>query len=192
MKKSFSLVVMLLAATYVMSQESTAGGRIFKPFKVDVAAGFGLPLGGNGIKGGGIFAIEPKYGITDHFALGLRMEVAALARVTDTNPNNTTGDVQANGSFTLAGDYLFTTNKFRPFLGAGVGMYQVAATPFNSNTTADNIQTDNKTGFLIRGGFEAGHFRFGVEYNIVGATSFSAHNNYIGFKLGGFFGGGRR
>lgn len=191
MKKSLSLIVMLLAASYAMSQENTGTARIFKPFKVDVAAGFGLPLGGNGAKGGALFAVEPKFGLSDKFVVGLRMELAALARVTDTDPNNTSGEAQGNGSFTLTGDYLFTTNSFRPFLGAGVGMYQVAAATIVSGTTSDEIETANKAGFMIRGGFETGHFRFGVEYNIVGSTSFSSHNDYIGFKIGGFFGGGR-
>gem|GEM_PF-4978785 len=43
---------------------------------------------------------------------------------------------------------------------------------------------------MFRGGFEAGHFRFGIEYNLVGSTNFSPKNNYISFKVGCFSGAG--
>jgi hypothetical protein len=39
---------------------------------------------------------------------------------------------------------------------------------------------------MLRGGFEFGHFRAGLEYNIIGER-----NNYLGIKLGVCFGGGR-
>jgi hypothetical protein len=192
MKKITLCAALILVAAGVFAQSDSAmttSGRIFKPFKVDVSAGFALPLGGNGSKGGALFAVEPKYAIMDKFAIGLRLEIAALARVTNADPNNTAGDAQGNGSYLLTGDYYFSNQKFRPFFGAGGGVYSVAAASFD---TPDDVKTATKSGFMIRGGFETGHFRFGIEYNIVGQTDFSANNDYIGFKVGGFFGGGRK
>ncbi len=194
MKKITLCAALIMVAAGVFAQADSAvatTGRIFKPFKVDVSAGFGLPLGGNGSKGGGLFAVEPKYAIMDKFAIGLRLEIAALARVTDPNAD-VAGDAQANGSYLLTGDYFFSNQKFRPFIGAGGGVYTIAVAPISSSTGNEDVLTGTKSGFMIRGGFETGHFRFGIEYNIVGQTEFSANNDYIGFKVGGFFGGGRK
>jgi hypothetical protein len=58
---------------------------------LDLSAGFALPVGSGGANGGGVFAIKPKYALTDQFVLGLRMEGAALARNITTDWSN---DVQ--------------------------------------------------------------------------------------------------
>jgi len=187
MKKTITFAAFIAAAIFTHAQ--TDQTRIYKPFKVDVSAGFALPLGGSGSKAGGLFAVEPKYAVSEAFALGLRMEAAALARVTIINNVEYTGDVQGNASYLLTGDFYFSNENFRPFAGVGTGAYTIASSDINN--VPEIIPTDTKYGFMIRGGFETGHFRFGVEYNIVGSTDFSPHNNYIGFKVGGFFGGGK-
>lgn len=168
--------------------------RIFKPFKVDASLGFALPLsGGNGSKGGVLFAIEPKYAVIEQISIGLRFEGAIMARAVIDNGNEVIGEAQANGSYLLTGDYYFNNNNFRPFLGAGAGLFNIAGAAVNSNDPLEeeDVYTDSNFGFMLRGGFEAGHFRLGIEYNIAGKTSFSPNNDYLGFKLGVCFGGGR-
>jgi len=53
---------------------------------------------------------------------------------------------------------------------------------------------------MLRGGFEAGKFRFTAEYNIIGKTELEdlegdviadIPNSYLGISVGMFFGGGR-
>lgn len=192
MKKSILLAVVFLTAAQVFGQD--ASERIFKPFKVDVSAGFALPLsGGNGAKGGLLFAIEPKYAVVEKLAVGIRFEGAIMARAVVDNGMEVIGEAQANGSYLLTGDYYFNNNSFRPFLGGGVGLFKVAGAAVNSNDPLqeEDVYTENNFGGMIRGGFEAGHFRFGIEYNIAGKTSFSPNNDYLGFKLGVCLGGGR-
>jgi outer membrane protein X len=192
MKKVLFILSIFLAATAAIAQTDSA--RIFKPFKVDVSVGFALPLGGSSAtKVGFLFVVEPKYAVAEQFAIGLRLEVALMARGTVINGNEFEGNVQGNGSYLATGDYYFNNNRFRPFIGAGAGLYQIGAADFNSQdpTLPTNIPTDNKFGFMFRGGFEAGHFRLGVEYNAVGKSQYSEHNSYIGFKLGTCIGGGR-
>jgi hypothetical protein len=192
MKKSMLLAIVLLTTAHVFGQEGT--DRIFKPFKVDVSAGFALPLsGGNGAKGGLLFAVEPKYAVAEQFAIGIRFEGAIMARAVIDNGTEVIGEAQANGSYLLTGDYYFNNNNFRPFLGAGVGLFSVAGAAVNSSNPVqeEDVYTENNFGAMIRGGFEAGHFRFGIEYNIAGKTSFSPNNDYLGFKLGVCLGGGR-
>lgn len=192
MKKVIVILSIFLAATAAIAQSDSA--RIFKPFKVDVSVGFALPLGGSSAtKVGFLFVIEPKYAVADQFTIGLRLELAAMARGTVINGYDFTGDVQGNGSYLATGDYYFNNNKFRPFIGAGAGLYQIGTANYNSINPSypTNIPTDNKFGFMFRGGFEAGHFRLGIEYNAVGKSQYSEHNSYIGFKVGTCFGGGR-
>jgi outer membrane protein X len=167
--------------------------RIFKPFKVDVSVGFAMPMGGgSGARGGVLFAIEPKYAVVEQLALGIRLESALMARAIVDNGVDLEGDIQANGSYLLTGDYYLNNNNFRPFFGAGAGLYIISAASTTDDLIDDNIAfRANKFGAMLRAGFEASHFRLGIEYNIVGKTNFSANNNYLGFKLGICIGGGR-
>jgi outer membrane protein W len=188
-------MTIFLVLIFAASQAQEESLRIFKPFKVDVSVGFALPLGGGSAstKAGALLALEPKYAVADKFALGLRLELAAMARAyVDINGNTASGDGSANGSIALTGDYYFTNNMFRPFIGAGVGNYTIAYANVTSGNGPNDLGSDHRFGFLVRTGFELRHFRVGVEYNIVGSTNISPNNNYIGFKIGGFFGGGRR
>ena len=149
-----------------------------------------------------MFAIEPKYAVMDALSLGLRMEAAVMARGYDLN--NTTGDasvdVKAAASYVLTGDYYFSSNTVRPFAGAGVGLFSLAAA--SADETNGGVATaKSKFGGLLRVGAEISHFRVGIEYNLVGKTDLkdasnatigSSKNSYIGIKIGGVIGGGRK
>jgi outer membrane protein X len=181
MKKVLFSALLLGITILVNAQETT-----FKPFKFDIAFGYAVP-GGSGSKGGVIFAMEPKYALNDYITVGLRLEGAATARVTmDANGNDYTGDVKASASYLLTGDYYFTTTKLRPFAGIGAGLYRNAAV----DLTSDDVQSGSKFGFAPRAGFELGHFRTAIEYNVAGKSG-EFNNNYLGIKLGFFVGGGR-
>ncbi len=191
--KNISLIfAIFFVATAATAQ--TENQRIFKPFKVDVSTGFALPLGGSGSsKVGFLFVVEPKYAVAEQFSIGLRLEVAAMARGTVIGGTEFEGQVQGNGSYLATGDYYFNNNKFRPFIGAGAGLYTIGSVDVNSANPSDpiNVPTENKFGFMFRGGFEAGHFRLGIEYNAIGKSQYSENNSYIGFKIGACIGGGR-
>ena len=190
-KNGLFALACLLSTTAIAQDEKE---RTFKPFKVDLSIGYAHPLGGGtGSRGGVLFVVEPKYALADQFALGLRLEGAAMARGVIVNNTEFEGDVQVNGSYLLTGDYYLSNKGFRPFLGAGAGIFTVAGAYVSAGTQVEesDILTDSKFGGMLRAGFEAGHFRLGVEYNIVGKTDFSLKNNYLGVKLGICIGGGR-
>ena len=182
---------------------ATAQDLTFKPFKVDIAAGYAIP-GGSGSKGGVLFAVEPKYAINDNITVGLRMEGALVARISGTNATGEfeNGEIKAAGSYLATGDYYFNTNPVRPFAGAGVGIFTVAGASADANGS-EAAGGGNKFGGVIRGGMETGHFRAAVEYNLVGssnlpgfdsngnATTVKSKNGYIGIKIGFFIGGGK-
>jgi outer membrane protein W len=197
--------VLMLALVATTSFSAMAQSKTdLKPFKVDVSAGYAIP-GGTGAKGGVLFAIEPKYAVISNLAVGLRMEAAVIARFGGYDAEGTLNSVsvKAAGSYLATGDYYFNENyKFRPFAGAGAGIFSLASAEVNSQQGV--VDAGNKFGGMIRAGFEASHFRLGIEYNIVPKTTFDGYDNngdpakltskngYLGLKLGVCIGGGPR
>lgn len=175
-----------------------ANAQEFKKFKVGVGAGYAIP-GGNGAKGGVLFYAEPSYKIQDQLQIGLRMEFAAMARGFSEDVGDTEFKVSTSGSYTLNGQYYFNNNGFRPFVGAGFGMYSIKAASFDGADDVESLglQDETKFGFYPRIGFDAGHFTLSIDYNLIGATKIDGFdgefkNSYIGIRFGGFFGGGRK
>lgn len=194
--KKIVLSFLFLASVAIANAQSE-----FKPFKVDVSLGYAIP-GGTGSKGGVLFVVEPKYAVIPSVSVGLRMEAAIMARGrTDANGNGVEADVKAAGSYLLTGDYYFTSSTVRPFAGAGLGIYSLAAA--STEDDGANVSAGSKFGEMIRAGVELSHFRVGVEYNIVPKTTMeyvnvngvkttsSMKNGYIGIKLGFCIGGGK-
>lgn len=213
MKKILIAGISLLSISLVKAQSSGSSSsgseRIFKPFKVDVAFGAAIPSG-SGSKGGVLFAIEPKYAIMDQVAVGLRIEGAVTARgFVSQDGTAASADVKASGSYLATGDYYFTKTAFRPFVGAGAGIFSLAAANYSASSSSYSYSSQiaaasSKFGGMFRAGFEVGHFRLAVEYNLIGDTkamgydnngnllySATAKNSYLGIKAGFFFGGGR-
>lgn len=177
----------------------SAHAQEFKKFKVGVGLGYAM-AGGEGAKGGVLFAIEPAYRITDAIQVGLRWETAALVRgFSEPIPDEVSLDIAAIGSFSLNGQYYFSNGSFRPFVGAGIGLYSLAAVKYD-DTDADNFEiaaSQNKVGFYPRVGFDAGHFSMSLDYNLIPATKAEEaggdfKNSYLGIRIGAFFGGGRK
>lgn len=181
MRKFFFCASLLIAVFFSNAQE-----RAFKPFKFDIAVGYAVPSG-SGTKGGLIFSLEPKYALNDNIAVGLRWESAVMVRATlAENGEDLKGDAKASSSYLLTGDYYFTSDYFRPFAGLGAGLYRNAAVDLES----EDVQVGSKFGVAPRVGFELGHFRTAIEYNVAGKAG-ALNNNYLGIKMGFFIGGGR-
>ena len=183
----------------------SAKAQEFKPFKVNLSLGFAKPLTGSA-SGGFLFAVEPKYGLSDNIDVGVRLESALVARGVTVNGNTTTGDIAGLTSALLTGNYLISTGSFRPFVGAGVGVFSVASggtiTVTDGQTPQDvTFSSQTKFGGMVRAGFKTGHFVLGVEYNAVPVSTVStiqassikldSKNSYLGIKLGFDIGGGR-
>jgi outer membrane protein X len=192
----------IVLAFFVLGALS-ANAQEYKPFKVNLSIGYAKALA-SGLSGGALISLEPKYGVSDNFDVGLRLESAFIARGVTVNGNTTTGDVAGFGSYLLTGTYLFGTAGVRPFLGAGAGLFTIAS---GGTVTVVDGQTnqnvtfvgENKFGGMIRAGVKAGHFVAGVEYNAVPTTSnkisnttIDSKNAYLGIKVGFDIGGGRK
>jgi outer membrane protein W len=186
--KKLMLSFALLAAMSFSSSKLNAQSTNYKPFKVDVAFGYAKPAG-SGSKGGVVFALEPKYAVSNAITLGLRFESAVTASAIEVDGESFTGDVKGTSSYLLTGDYFFKETGFRPFIGAGVGLYSLAGIEIGD----EDLEIGGKTkfGFAPRLGFETGHFRAAVEYNVAG-KNLGANYNYLAFKIGFFLGGGKK
>ncbi len=187
MKKLFLLLTLVGFAVLANAQSTT-----FHAFKVDLTFGYAIPQSTGGssatVKAGATFTIEPHYRITDALAVGLRIEGAGLG-YENTNQDNATVHVSILTSYCPTLEYYLMNGGFRPFLGAGAGVFSQQSVNYNSSTDTNTglVKGGSKFGFFPRAGFEAGHFRLSAEYNILGNNA-----NYAAFKIGFFFGGGRK
>lgn len=207
-KQIFTLFTRMFMKKYLvgclMLFAVAAQAQTYKPFKVNVSVGYAQPLHA-GNSGGVLFAVEPKYGVTDHFDLGFRLELASVARGVVVNGNTTTGDVGAFASYLLTANYLFGEGNARPFIGGGLGAYTIGSggtVVITNGQTPQNVNlvSDTKFGGMVRAGVKVGHFVAAVEYNAapttelanISNTKISSENAYLGIKVGADFGGGRR
>ena len=161
----------------------------FKKFKVDLGIGYAIPVtSGSGAVGGVTFTIQPHYRISDDFAAGLRFEGAALGYKTGSS-SDTKVSISILSSYCATGEYYLKKSGFRPFVGAGLGMFSFASIDFGKDNNGQAIVSPvvSKFGFFPTIGFETGHFRMSAEYN-----SLPEKTGYLAFKLGFFFGGGKK
>lgn len=202
-KVLLATAIFVIALSVKTSAQKDHSGGEFKPFKVDVSLGYAIPTGGTGSKGGILFAVEPKYAIMQQLSLGLRIEGAVTVSGIDGQGNvSNNASAKAAASYLATGDYYFNNNDFRPFAGAGAGIFSTAGV--TTNTSNSSVAQGTKFGGMVRAGFEYKHARLGIEYNLVGKTSvaddpstqandaYDIKNAYIGIKFGVCIGGGRR
>lgn len=117
---------------------------------------------------------------------------------------STETEIGANASYVATYDYYIHNgvSSLAPFLGCGMGYYQVANVEDDGGNfeSASDIATDGKFGGMLRAGFDWGKFRLAAEYNPIGSSDLrntnndiigTAKNGYIGLSLGAFFGGGK-
>lgn len=200
MKKSvLTIIVALFAISHGYAQYDQDHARQFKPFKVGIGIGYAVPSAGEGAGGGFIGYLEPAYRATDAVSVGLRLEGAFMVRgVEGVNQQDIEGDATSVASYTLNSQYYFNNNKVRPFVGAGVGLFSLAAAKFdtksNTDPRLDDIGAETRFGFYPRIGVDAGHFNLTLDYNVIPPTDVpgggEVKNSYLGIRAGVSIGGG--
>ena len=104
-------------------------------------------------------------------------------------------NLSAISSYLVTGEYYFSNNSFRPLAGLGTGVYSMGSI---STSTSDDgfedgtVDVGTRFGIAPRVGFEVGHFRMGLEYNLITGQPKDFNRNYFSTKIGFFFGGGKR
>jgi hypothetical protein len=182
MKKLLLLAALIAPAFFAKAQSST-----YRAFKVDLDLGYAIPSSGTGTgtKGGVTVTVEPHYRLSDDIALGFRFEGAALGYPENDGTTNKTHFALLT-SYCPTFEYYFSKDGFRPFAGAGAGIFSQESVK-GSNGSAVLIPSGSNFGVFPRVGFEAGHFRMSAAYDIAGNNS-----NYLSFTIGVFFGGGKK
>lgn len=198
MKKLFGTILFLALLQTAHAQQ--AGG-----FRLQMDVGTAIPKNG-GI--GGLMNLEPQILITDNLAVGLRVGVAGLAKdVTYFDiTNDYNGEISANASVTGTLNYYLNNGDSRvaPYIGAGFGYFALSNLDIQTTSIdpdqVGNLEAEFAWAPMIRAGFELGKFRLGAEYNFIpnsnlqnlsGAVIGEAINEYFGFTLGFFVGGGK-
>ena len=185
--KKISTVLLLIAIT-----AAGAVAQEYKAFRVGLGLGY-ANASGKGAKGGVLWTLEPGYRVNDQILANLRIEGAVIARGSATETEASL-DVAELGSYKLNGQYYFNNNNFRPFVGVGFGMYSLDAVSMNAGIqggSSEAVAAAKKIGFYPRVGFDIGHFTMNIDYNLVPETN-GIKNIYLGIRLGGFIGGGRK
>jgi hypothetical protein len=181
--KKLLLFSALIGFAFLAKAQSTTSttSTTYKAFKVDIGLGYAGPSSGTA-EAGAAFSIEPHYRLSDDFALGLRLEGAAL--IYKRSDGSTKGSLLT--SYCPSGDYYLSNNSFRPFVGAGLGIFDQESVSSNSGG-AGLVAGGAKFGVFPRVGFEVGHFRLSADYDIIQSAT-----NYFAIGIGAFFGGGKK
>lgn len=173
-------------------------------FRFQMDLGVAIPKDG-GI--GALMNLEPQILVKSNLAFGIRFGIAGLAKevVYFNDPEAYEGEVGGNASIVGTLNYYFNKGNSRvaPYIGAGFGYYGFSNLDVDSNDAPEdvgNLEADFAWAPMLRAGVELGKFRLGAEYNFVpssdlqnisGTAIGTAVNEYFGFTLGFFVGGGK-
>jgi hypothetical protein len=198
------LLFSLLIAAFVLNVSAQVKGKI----RVGFDAGLALPNAGAGFDAG----IDIRYNIMDNVNVGVKFNGGLLLKdiAVDDVANTASITTSVISSSLLTSDYYFNdgTSSFAPFLGGGLGLYKVinigltatGDTPPEPVSNTANFLPERVFGGLLRGGFEAGHFRMALEYYLIPRTTLydvnnsnigTTGNSFLNLTLGFYLGGGR-
>lgn len=183
---------------------NTAHAQDAGKFRVGLDLGFADRKSGNGF----YLVLEPKYTLSDQTNVGLRYGWTAVLKAVETGDQGELESVKVYtvDSYMATFDYYFIFSRtFTPYVGSGLGYVSpaninMARNGNTRNSSSPDYKPGGKFGFMIRGGFELGKFRYTMEYDAIGKTELknasgeeygSMRNSYIGITVGFFVGGGR-
>jgi outer membrane protein X len=182
-KRILIIGILILPGLYLYSQE-----RIYNPFKVDFGITCDIPVSDDASFGGGAY-IEPRYNVNDKLTIGLRLEGVYLSSGNVT-VDFTSVDIKSTSVMVIhiTGDYYFSTEKVRPFIGVGLGMYKKTIRSVSvSASQGVDIGPKAKTnfGFAPRFGLNIGRTRLAAIYNYTGSDITDFLGIQVGFEIGG-------
>ena len=117
--------------------------------------------------------IEPKLEISDNTDIGMRFGVVLNAQQFKKISSDFFLDDESDNaviSFTPTFDYYLNNDKHCPYLGLGLRYYVFSYVDLlRRNGSSEELEgsMNNKIGLLLRGGFESGKTRVGLEYNFI-------------------------
>ncbi len=204
LKNMKKLILGFIVIAFAFNLNAQEKGKI----RVGLDAGLALPNAGAGFDG----SLDIRYNIMDNVNVGIKFNGGLLLKdIAVDEAANTASITTSVISSTLAtSDYYFNNgnNSFAPFLGGGLGFYKIVNIEISATgtdtptppTDMSGFQGENKFGGLLRGGFEAGHFRMALEYYLIpqstlldlnNASIGTTGNSFLNLTLGFYLGGGK-
>jgi len=165
----------------------------FKPFRVDVGLGYAIPQSGGGL----LFNFEPKYAVIPQLSVGIKFEWDLIVRDIQVSASGEMAKATAQGigSYLATADYHLMQSAFRPFVGAGLGLYQIASASASASTSGESsagVGGSNNFGAILRAGFDVSHFRLAFAYNFAGKDALDNNTGFFSITVGAYIGGGRK
>ncbi len=188
-KSQINMKKISVVLCFVLLAASASYAQNLKPFRFGIGTGYALAFG-TGASGGVLLGFEPSYRLKDNFSIGLRAEFALVVKGV---VSGASGSVATLGSWTLNGQYYIgdKTEGFRPFVGAGLGIYNGAGVSFTTTGSQGSLTVTSPStsdiGFYPRVGFDISHFTLNLDYNIVGNNG-----SYLGVRAAVQIGGGKK
>ncbi len=191
LRKNLLPIALLFCLSHLNAQEKDN-------LKLVIEAG-GLPISAS--ENIGLFLnVEPKLRASENTFIGLRIGIVINAHSIENYDISQYGidGISDNGGISLVPtiDYYLNENKFRPYLGVGVGPYLLTnyldVFAYGSQRGFE-VYVKNQLGFLLRGGWESDRLRLGLEYNFISKADIkvpddqiigAVDNSYFGVSIG--------
>lgn len=204
---------LLVLASLAVASSAAAQAQNYQPVRVDVTA-YGAYAPGDAATYGFGAVVEPKYNLTDQLALGLRLEgggfVMQSVEVGGTNAVKIDQNVRVVSAYLAKAEYYLTTSPVRPFVGLGLGLYQIdsgSQSMTGGGSIVQQVKSTKGFGVCPQVGVNFGGFRLAATYHVItgdeqviatqaiGApapTETKLSKNFLAFEIGGTIGGNRR
>jgi hypothetical protein len=199
LKQILLIILLLFALPNVHAQENSI-------MKLGIEPGFLLFSDSDNL---GIFInVEPKLKFSEKALIGMRFGFALNAQKFENKDVYQfyigTENDHAIVSFVPTFDYYLNENKFQPYVGLGIGIYLMSKIDVSRISVFPaeeviEVGVNNQVGLLLRGGFESGKLRLGLEYNLIrkadikmpnGQVIGTVDNSYLGLSIGLIIGNG--
>jgi outer membrane protein W len=208
------LASLAVLASLVLASTASAQAPNYQPVRVDLTA-YGAYASADANAYGFGAVIEPKYNVTDRLAVGFRLEGAGfITQTVDVGPAGSGQAAVSQGAravtaYLLKADWYATTSAVRPFVGLGLGLYNISSgsQSVSGGSVTQQAAAFRGFGFCPQLGLNLGGFRLAATYHVitggdqvvatqvVGAatpTEVKLSKNFFAFEIGGTIGGNPR
>jgi outer membrane protein W len=195
--------ILAFAALVAGAHAAHAQAANYQPIRVDSGL-VGTYASASG-RGGFGAIVEPKFAIHDQVSVGLRFEGAVMFGGSFGN-DSTKVSLGAVASALAKGEYLLTTGTVRPFVGLGLGVFDIVSQSVEAGPMTSSVdqRAGRYFGVAPQIGIDLGRLRLAATYNAILGADVEVHQtvgnidqtasysqNYLTFEMSFRFGGGR-
>ena len=181
------LLMLVTGYLFLMTMNVNAQAE-YKQFRVDLGLGLCTGKSEYGTFGRMLY-LEPKYAVIPQLSTGLKYETNMVTR--NLRAKNYMF-VQYINSCQATADYYPKQSTFRPFVGAGLGIYLIGVDDEMTTRKIFGGNSQNNFGVMFRTGFDISHIRLMLAYNLAGKDKSTNNANFLSVSIGAYFGGGKK